>query len=118
MTKTRTKQYTKDDFERFIQTQNLTSNGTAKVTGKVRTITHTPYKIEKNVPMPTSRRLSRYPLRDLKVGDCFVVPISEVKMIRSAINRTHRVTKKVLHFITRTVNGRGRAGKQIRVWRV
>ena len=116
MTKTTT--YTKDDFEKFIKTQNLTSNGTAKVTGKVRTITHTPYKIEKNVPMPTSCRLSRYPLRDLKVGDSFAVPISEVKMIRSAINRTHRVTKKALHFVTRTVHGRGRAGRQLRVWRV
>lgn len=118
MTKTTTKQYSKADFERFIQTQNLTSNGTAKVTGKVKAITHTPYKIEKDVPIPAFRKISRYPLRDLKVGDSFVVPISEVKMIRSAINRVHRTTKKTLHFITRTVNGRGRAGKQIRVWRV
>ena len=118
MTKTRTKQYTKDDFERFIQTQNLTSNGTAKVTGKVKAITHTSYKIEKNVPLPVFRKISRYPLRDLKVGDSFVVPVSEAKVIRSAINRVHRTTKKTFHFITRTVNGRGRAGKQLRVWRV
>ena len=116
MTKTTT--YTKDDFEKFIKTQNLTSNGTAKVTGKVKAITHTPYKIEKNVPVPTFRKISRYPLRDLKVGDSFVVPVSEAKVIRSAINRVHRTTKKTFHFITRTVNGRGRAGKQLRVWRV
>ena len=118
MTKTTTKQYSKADFERFIQTQNLTSNGTAKVTGKVKAITHTSYKIEKNVPVPTFRKISRYPLRDLKVGDSFVVPVSEAKVIRSAINRVHRTTKKTFHFITRTVNGRGRAGKQLRVWRV
>ena len=116
MTKTTT--YTKDDFEKFIKTQNLASNGTAKVTGKVRTITHTPYKIEKDVPIPTFRKISRYPLRDLKVGDSFVVPVNEAKVIRSAINRVHRTTKKTFHFITRTVNGRGRAGKQLRVWRV
>ena len=76
------------------------------------------YKIEKNVPVPEFRKVSRYPLLHMEVGDSFTAPISEVKMVRSAIGRTHRLTNKAYKFITRTVHGRGRTGKLLRVWRI
>ena len=111
MRKTTVKKYTKTDFERFMNSnQNHTETKTiAKENG---------YKIEKNVPVPEFRKVSRYPLLHLEVGDSFTAPVSEVKMVRSAITRTHRITNKAYKFITRTVHGRGRAGKLLRVWRV
>tara|TARA_R110002051_G_scaffold210734_1_gene276180 strand:+ start:97 stop:507 length:411 start_codon:yes stop_codon:yes gene_type:complete len=109
--KTTVKKYSKTDFERFMNSgQNHTETKTiAKENG---------YKIEKNVPVPEFRKVSRYPLLHLEVGDSFTAPVSEVKMVRSAITRTHRITNKAYKFITRTVHGRGRAGKLLRVWRV
>ena len=94
---------------------NAQANGTAKSSTK--THEHS-YKVEKNVPIPEYRKVSRYPLLHMDVGDSFVVPLNETKMVRSAINRTHRVTNKTYHFLTRTIHGRGRAGKQLRIWRI
>ena len=111
MRKTEVKRYSKKDFEKFMNTQNTTSNKTTQHTN------HTSdYKVEKNIPIP-HHRIHRYPLLDLKVGDSFVVPINETKHVRSAIGRVHR-NNIALSFVTRTVNGRGKAGKQLRVWRV
>ena len=76
------------------------------------------YKIEKNVPVPEFRKVSRYPLLHMEVGDSFTAPISEAKQVRSAITRTHRLTNKAYKFITRTVHGRGRTSKLLRVWRI
>ena len=76
------------------------------------------YKIEKNVPVPEFRKVSKYPLLHLNVGDSFAAPVGEVKMVRSAITRLNRQTKHALKFMTRTVHGRGRSGKQIRTWRI
>ena len=76
------------------------------------------YKIEKGIPVPEYRKVSRYPLLHMDIGDSFAVPMNEVKIVRSAINRTHRVTNKAYHFLTRTVHRRGRSGKQLRIWRI
>ena len=75
------------------------------------------YKIENNIPIPKHQRQHKYPLFELLVGDSFVVPMSEANYVRAAIGRAHR-TNKAFRFITRTVVGRGRAGKQVRVWRI
>ena len=77
----------------------------------------TKYKVEKNVPIPEHRKNAKYPLLSMEVGDSFAAPVTEAKNIRSAIGRLQRTTSRAYHFITRTVTGRGRAGKQIRVWR-
>ena len=76
------------------------------------------YKIEKNVPVPEFRKVSRYPLLHMEVGDSFTASVNEAKQVRSAITRTHRLTNKAYRFITRTVHGRGRTGKLLRVWRI
>ena len=110
MRKTTVKKYSKTDFERFMNSQPRVENkATAKTNG---------YKIEKDVPIPEYRKVSRYPLLHMEVGDSFTTPISEIKQVRSAITRTHRVTNKAYKFLTRTVHGRGRTGKLLRVWRV
>ena len=110
MRKTTVKKYSKTDFERFMNSQPRVETKTiAKENG---------YKIEKDIPIPEYRKVSRYPLLHMEVGDSFTAPISEVKQVRSAITRTHRITNKAYKFITRTVHGRGRAGKLLRVWRV
>jgi len=108
--KTTVKKYSKTDFERFMNSQpQTTTKSTTKVHG---------YKIEKDIPIPEYRKVSRYPLLHMEVGDSFTAPISEVKQVRSAITRTHKVTNKTYKFLTRTVHGRGRTGKLLRVWRV
>ena len=76
------------------------------------------YKIQKNVPVPEFRKVSRYPLLNMDVGDSFTAPISEVKQVRSAITRTHRLTNRAYKFLTRTIHGKGRTGKLLRVWRI
>ena len=91
-------------------------NGDVPVTKKA--VEPSEYKIEKNVPIPSSvRRLVKFPLVKLEVGDSFVVPLKEAQSLRSAIARTHKLTEDKMRFVTRTVTGRGRAGKQLRVWR-
>ena len=50
------------------------------------------YKIEKNVPMPTGMKLTKYPWKEMEVGDSFVVADDKVVRIRSATqahNNTH-----------------------------
>ena len=79
-------------------------------------VTTTTHKIDKNVPIP-NYNMHKYPLHELQVGDSFVVPLSEKKHVRSAIGRAH-IKNENLRFLTRTVSGRGRAGKQMRVWRI
>jgi hypothetical protein len=108
--KTTVKKYSKNDFERFMNSQ-------PRVETKIIT-KENGYKIEKNVPIPVFTKVSRYPLLNMDVGDSFTVPVSEVKQIRSAITRTHRLTHKTYKFLTRTIHGTGRAGKLLRVWRI
>lgn len=83
-----------------------------KIVKKTTTTMHT---IEKNIPIP-NHIMQKYPLHDLEIGDSFVVPMAQSKNVRSAIGRIHSKDEN-LRFVTRTVIGRGRAGKQMRIWR-
>tara|TARA_R110002020_G_scaffold23434_1_gene77905 strand:- start:1065 stop:1409 length:345 start_codon:yes stop_codon:yes gene_type:complete len=88
----------------------------SKLEKKVKkTVTTTMHTIEKNIPIP-NHIMQKYPLHDLEIGDSFVVPMAESKNVRSAIGRIHSKNEN-LRFVTRTVIGRGRAGKQMRIWR-
>ena len=119
MRKTTVKKYTKGDFERFMMTGKTPPgihNGQPIVT-KNSTNGTVEYNIEKGVPIPQFHSLSEFPLLDMEVGDSFVAPLSKIKALRNAITRIHK-RNDTLRFITRTVNGRGRAGRITRVWRV
>ena len=119
MRKTTVKKYTKGDFERFMMTGKTPPgihNGQPIVTTKS-TTDAVDYHIEKGVPVPQFHNLSEFPLLDMEVGDSFVAPLSKIKALRNAITRIHK-RNDTLRFITRTVNGRGRAGRITRVWRV
>ena len=112
MRKTQTTAYTKKDFEAYMNGNTITPTNTA-------------YTIEHNVPIPSGGRITEFPLLQLKPsvmhkghlrGDAFTVPISKAKSIRNAVTRAHKRTD--FRFVTRTVKGRGKAGKIIRVWRI
>lgn len=70
------------------------------------------FKIEKNVPMPTYSGVYFDTLRELKVGDSFVVPKECAPAIRSAIARMYKNPLNHSQFTTRTVDD------GVRVWRV
>ena len=117
-TTTRVKKYTKGDFERFMMTGKTPPgihNGQPAITKDV--TLETDYPIERGVPVPQYHNLSEFPLLDMEVGDSFVAPLSKIKALRNAITRLHKRNDS-LKFITRTINGRGRAGRVTRVWRV
>ena len=117
MKTTKTQKYTKSDFERFMMTGQAPAgihNGSIKVT---KHDSDTEYKLERGVPIPEYSRTWQFPLLNMEIGDSFVIPLSKLKSLRNSITRMHRKNDS-LRFITRTVHGRGRAGKQTRVWRV
>ena len=68
-------------------------------------------KIEKNIPFPT-RGKSKYPIKELEVGDSFLVDASQRPSITAMLCRIYR-NDPDKRYTTRTVS----AGK-IRVWRV
>ena len=76
------------------------------------------YRIEKNIPIPGRVKVAKFPLLKMDVGDSFVVTLKEAQSLRSAIFTQHKKSNSKMKWITRTVTGRGRAGKQIRVWRI
>ena len=116
--KTTVKRYTKGDFERYMTTgktpPGIHTNGQVPV---VQHTTDTDFHIEKGVPIPEFHGLSKFPLLNMEIGDSFVAPLSDKKALQNAITRIHK-RNRTFKFITRTVNGRGRAGRQTRVWRV
>ena len=72
------------------------------------------FEVESNVPTPPVNEgrpgHSKYPLRDMEIGDSFGFPYDDVKLVRSAIgtyNRRHEGK-----FIVRKVDGGARC------WRV
>lgn len=76
--------------------------------------------IEKHIPMPkrapyTRRRVEKYPeLRQLKVGDSFMVPIADTTLRM----HTRRVTKETgSKFVVRSVVNDAGAAIGSRVWR-
>jgi len=73
------------------------------------------YKVVSGVPIPaTSIPLNVYPLKKMKVGQCFAFPMKEQGRVRNAIARV-RENGKTLRFTIRVnepVKGRAR------VWRI
>lgn len=73
-----------------------------------------PFKIEKHVPMPEERHagnFSKYPFRNMKVGDSFLTPMVEKYEIKRAVQNAN-FTKRHGRFTYRQeANG-------VRVWRV
>jgi hypothetical protein len=73
------------------------------------------YTIEKGVPIlpqkrPGAGRKSKYPFRDMEVGDSFMaLGVAPITVRRAAYWSGRRLNKK---FMTRTVEG------GVRVWRV
>lgn len=70
------------------------------------------YRIEKNIPIPPSKGPSKYPFKDLEIGDSFKVYDEEngsrkIQMYACVMGR--RLDKK---FVTRKNNG------FVRIWRV
>jgi len=110
------KKYTQSDFERFMNANqtNEIHNGQSKIT---RHGLDTRYHIEKGVPIPEYSQISKFPLLDMEIGDSFVAPLVDKKALTNAITRIHK-RNQTYKFITRTVTGRGRTGKQTRVWRI
>ena len=115
MRKTPIKKYTKEEF-RILANQG-TAKGKHSKTVKRITSKNTEYKIEKNIPIPPSHKSSHFPLADMEIGDSFLISLSKVAAIRNAITRLQKKSKDY-KFVTRTVSGRGRKGKQLRIWRV
>ena len=114
MRKTTVRKYTTKQAHALMNGKT-TSISRKKVT---KNIEHTrSYKIEKDIPIPRRAALCKYPLYDMEIGDSFVIPLSEKAPLRNALYRAHK-SGRGFRFITRTVNGRGRAGKQVRVWRI
>ena len=76
-------------------------------------------KIEKNIPMPTRAaskpRAEKYPeLRQLEVGDSFMVPIGAAALA----NHARRVTKDTgCKFVVRSVIDSDGVDRGARVWR-
>ncbi len=66
-------------------------------------------RIQRSVPAPTVRERNRYPIREMKVGDSFVIPPQRVP--RGTINGLGRRYKMKL--ATRT-----QPDGSVRVWRV
>ena len=50
------------------------------------------YKVEKNVPMPTGTKLTKYPWKEMEVGHSFVV--DDVPRVRSAVQRWNNTHKE------------------------
>lgn len=50
------------------------------------------FKIESNVPVPNGavRRKTKYPFRQMKIGDSFEFDIKELRKVTSAAYGTHR----------------------------
>ena len=67
-------------------------------------------KVEKGFPMPESKKLRKYPLDVMEVGDSFFVPNGLQGHISPSANKLHPK-----RFTTRTVTEDGIRG--IRVWR-
>lgn len=80
------------------------------------------YQIEKvKVPIPASSHRGMYPLKDMQVGDSFVVPVGDQQAASSIQGRLMMAAKKFKDlgrdFTTRTfTDSSGR--KCVRCWRI
>ena len=80
----------------------------------------TTFKVEKNVRIPertygSQGGISKYPFKEMKKGDSFVVPVKTGKKATSASYRYTLVNPKV-KFTRRTIN-KGKKTEMVRIWR-
>ena len=115
MRKTPVKKYTEEEF-RILANNGSIENKRSR-TVKTSVEKDVKYKIEKNIPIPLTHKGCRFPLTEMEIGDSFLISLSKKAVIRNAITRLQYKSKEY-RFVTRTVSGRGRLGKQLRVWRV
>tara|TARA_R100001443_G_scaffold107392_1_gene117241 strand:+ start:4359 stop:4712 length:354 start_codon:yes stop_codon:yes gene_type:complete len=113
--KTPVKKYTEEEF-RILASQGTIKSERSKTVRKIAS-KKTEYKIEKNIPIPSSNKSLHFPLTEMEIGDSFLISLSKRAAIRNAIARLQKKSKDY-KFVTRTVSGRGRKGKQLRVWRI
>lgn len=80
------------------------------------------FKVEKNVAIPpqvAGRGCSKYPFREMKVGDSFFVPSESQEMSAKITSTLHGVASNIFGkggITTRRVEEKGQLG--VRVWRV
>jgi hypothetical protein len=73
------------------------------------------YKVVSGVPIPaTSIPLSVYPLKKMKVGQCFAFPMKEQGRVRNAITKLKESAKTMKFTIRVNEPEKGRA----RCWRI
>ena len=71
-----------------------------------------PYKIEKNVPLSHRTSSNKYPLKELKVGDSFFVPVEDLGL--SGRNGIYVAATRLRIKITI----RQQPDRSLRVWRI
>lgn len=69
------------------------------------------YVIEKDIPLPEVEFTTKYPFKDMKVGDSFLVPYEDGGRIRVAC--TNMGFKYNMRFATRRMKD-----KSTRIWRI
>ena len=70
------------------------------------------YRIESDIPLPSGvRRARRYPFKDMKIGDSFLVKDRKAASVMSAVRRFMRQEGNGRAFTTRNVDG------GVRCWR-
>lgn len=67
------------------------------------------FKIESGIPIPSKSGDSRYPFREMKVGDSFFVPGKKAANLAGCLG--YYRTRYKITLVTRTVDG------GVRVWR-
>ena len=75
------------------------------------------FTIEHDVPLPANvearGRFPIYPLKEMKVGDSFVAPLSLYKRLASSVSQMKRRTNGEYSFIIRRSQD-----NQMRIWRI
>lgn len=68
--------------------------------------------IEKNIPIPVSYSGSKYPFKELEIGDSFLAPIEKRNSVNSNANHFGKNCNPRRKFITRTISE-----LECRIWR-
>jgi hypothetical protein len=73
-----------------------------------------PYRIDKNIPLPENIKSSVYPWEEMEVGDSFFVPGGKISTISVAANYRGKTTGE--KYVCRYVSNGTDSG--VRVWRL
>lgn len=76
-----------------------------------------PIPIEKHVPLPAARATSKYPLRQMAIGESFVVPRGEAKAVNSAIASVRHYQKRSGYPVVNFTQRRELDSELTRFWR-